>query len=89
MIRREASAKPATTVVPVDDLTPESEAISDADVLVVELGEHPMRRIRELTRVAEAIGLRRIDTPPARMLYDPVGLDALPYFVRHVLGLVG
>ena len=47
----------AVTVVPVDDLTPESEAISDADALVVELGEHPMRRIRELTRVAEAIGL--------------------------------
>ena len=47
----------AVTVIPVNDLTPESGAIADADALVIELGEHPMRRIRELSRVAEVIGL--------------------------------
>jgi DNA-binding response OmpR family regulator len=39
------------------ELTPESRAINDADILLVELGDQPMRRIREVTRIVEVIGL--------------------------------
>lgn len=55
----------AATVVPAEDLIPESAAISEADVLVLELGDQPMRRIRELTRVSDAIGL------PALVVVQP------------------
>jgi DNA-binding response OmpR family regulator len=47
----------ATTVSPVEELAAESRAINDADILVVELADQPMRRLRELGRVIEAIGL--------------------------------
>jgi DNA-binding response OmpR family regulator len=39
------------------ELTPESRAINDADILLVELGDQPMRRLREVTRIVEVIGL--------------------------------
>ena len=39
------------------ELVPEDRVIRDADLLVVELGDQPMRRIRELSRVVEDIGL--------------------------------
>ena len=39
------------------DLSSEDRVIRDADLLVVELGEHPMRRIRELNRIRDDIGL--------------------------------
>lgn len=45
------------TVVGVADLTPESPAVEEADMLLVELDEQPMRRLRELSRVVEVIGL--------------------------------
>lgn len=45
------------TVVTVTDLVPDSVSIIDADVLVVELDEQPMRRLRDLGRVIEAVGL--------------------------------
>jgi DNA-binding response OmpR family regulator len=44
-------------LAPVAELVPESVAITDADVLVVELDDQPMRRIRDLGRVVEAVGL--------------------------------
>jgi DNA-binding response OmpR family regulator len=47
----------ATTVSPVEELAAESRAINDADILVVELADQPMRRLRELGRVSETIGL--------------------------------
>jgi DNA-binding response OmpR family regulator len=45
------------TVVGIPELIPDSPAIADADVLVVELDEQPLRRIRDLGRVVEAIGV--------------------------------
>jgi DNA-binding response OmpR family regulator len=39
------------------ELTPEDRAINDADLLLVELGDQPMRRLREVSRIAEVIGL--------------------------------
>jgi DNA-binding response OmpR family regulator len=40
-----------------EDLVPEATAIGDADVLLVELGTQPMRRLREVGRIVETIGL--------------------------------
>jgi len=45
------------THVDAPELLPESRAISDADILLVELGDQPIRRLREVSRLAEAIGL--------------------------------
>jgi DNA-binding response OmpR family regulator len=45
------------SVVEVAELVPESPAIADADVLIVGLHEHPMRRLRELSRITESVGL--------------------------------
>ncbi len=39
------------------ELDPDDRAIQDADILLVELGDQPMRRIREITRVVDEIGL--------------------------------
>ncbi len=44
-------------VVPADELVPESRQVNEADVLIVELGSQPMRRLRELGRISEEIGL--------------------------------
>lgn len=44
-------------MAPVDELVPESRQINQADALIVELGPQPMRRLRELSRIAEEIGL--------------------------------
>lgn len=44
-------------IVATDELLPENRWINEADALVVELGPQPMRRLREVTRIAEEIGL--------------------------------
>jgi DNA-binding response OmpR family regulator len=46
----------ATHVV-APDLVPEDKTINDADVLLVELGDHPIRRLREVSRIVEEIAL--------------------------------
>ena len=53
----DALALAAITTVPVEELTPENRLIHDADALLIELSDQPMRRIRELGRVVEEIGL--------------------------------
>ncbi|HEY7470101.1 MAG TPA: response regulator transcription factor [Acidimicrobiia bacterium] len=45
------------THVEVSELVPEDRAIDEADVLLVELGDQPMRRLRELGRIVEVVGL--------------------------------
>ncbi len=45
------------TVLEAPDLDPDSRPIQDAAVLLVELGEQPMRRIREMSRVTEQVGI--------------------------------
>jgi DNA-binding response OmpR family regulator len=45
------------THVAAPELLPESRTIGDADILLVELGDQPIRRLREVSRIAEAIGL--------------------------------
>jgi DNA-binding response OmpR family regulator len=39
------------------ELVPEDRTINDADVLLVELGDQPIRRLREVSRIADEIGL--------------------------------
>ena len=46
-----------TTMVPVAELEPEDLAFREADLLVVELGPQPMRRLREVARIGEAIAI--------------------------------
>ncbi len=45
------------TVTTVEELVPEDHSLQDADVLVVELGPQPMRRLREVSRIAEVVSL--------------------------------
>jgi DNA-binding response OmpR family regulator len=43
--------------VEMADLVPESRALDEANVLLVELGDQPMRRLREVARIADEVGL--------------------------------
>jgi DNA-binding response OmpR family regulator len=45
------------THVEASELVPEDRVINDADILLVELGDQPIRRLREVTRIVEEIGL--------------------------------
>lgn len=45
------------TPAPMKDLVPEDPALVDAATLVVELGPQPMRRLREVGRIIEVVGL--------------------------------
>lgn len=45
------------TVVTTPELVPEDRRINDADLLCVELGDQPLRRLRELSRIVDTIGL--------------------------------
>jgi len=47
----------SATHIEAAELVPENRAINDADILLVELGDQPMRRLREVTRITEVIGL--------------------------------
>ncbi len=63
------------------DLATENPALADADVLVVELTEQPMRRIRELTRVVEVMAtpvLAIVDRPTLAMIE---GVDVITDFL--------
>jgi DNA-binding response OmpR family regulator len=45
------------THIAAPELVPEERVINDADILLVELGDQPIRRLREVTRIVEEIGL--------------------------------
>lgn len=45
------------THVEAPELVPEERVIHDADILLVELGDQPIRRLREVSRIVEEIGL--------------------------------
>jgi DNA-binding response OmpR family regulator len=45
------------TATPLTELTPEDPSLHEADVLIVELGLQPMRRLREVSRISEVVGL--------------------------------
>ncbi len=73
------------TVVEVIELLPESKALDEADLLLVEIDEQPMRRIRELNRVIEVIGLPVVvvvATDNLAMIEGMVGLS--DFVVRPV-----
>ncbi|HEX6947914.1 MAG TPA: response regulator transcription factor [Acidimicrobiia bacterium] len=70
-----------TEVIAITDLTPENDALAKADVLVIELAEQPMRRIREATRIAETLAipvLAIVDGPTLAMIE---GADTITDFV--------
>jgi DNA-binding response OmpR family regulator len=56
------------TVTGAPELVPEDRRINDADLLLVELGDQPMRRLRELARIVETIGLPVIVVVPIEHL---------------------
>lgn len=45
------------SVKPVDDIGVDNATLRDADLLVVELGNGPMRQLREVARVEEMLGI--------------------------------
>jgi DNA-binding response OmpR family regulator len=45
------------THVGAPELVPEDRNINEADLLLVELGDQPIRRLREVSRIADEIGL--------------------------------
>jgi DNA-binding response OmpR family regulator len=45
------------THVTAPELVPEDRNINEADLLLVELGDQPIRRLREVSRIADEIGL--------------------------------
>lgn len=45
------------THVELSELVPDDRGIGDADILVVELGDQPMRRLREVRRIVDNVGL--------------------------------
>jgi DNA-binding response OmpR family regulator len=45
------------THVEAPDLLPEDRVINDTDILLVELGDQPIRRLREVNRIIQEIGL--------------------------------
>lgn len=54
---RDGLSLTAGEIISVEELVPESRTIHEADLLVVELEPQPMRRLRELARITEEIGL--------------------------------
>lgn len=56
-VLRDGISLTAAEVTSVEELVPESQTIHAADVLVVELEPQPMRRLRELARITEEIGM--------------------------------
>lgn len=54
---RDCLALTTAEVTFADELLPESRTIDEADVLVVELDPQPMRRLREISRITEEMGM--------------------------------
>lgn len=74
---RDGLALSSDGMVDVDDLAPDDQSISEADVLVVELGDQPMRRLRELSRVEEALGIPTlvvVERDQTALLEDATGV---------------
>ena len=44
-------------LVPMSELDAQSPALVEADLVIIELGDQPMRRLREVTRIADEVGL--------------------------------
>ncbi len=45
------------THIELGEMVPDDRGIGDADILVVELGDQPMRRLREVRRIVDSVGL--------------------------------
>jgi DNA-binding response OmpR family regulator len=67
------------TVVGLAEL--DEAAVTDADVLVVELDDQPMRRLRDISRVIEAIGLPVMTVTTTESLALIEGADGISDFV--------
>ena len=61
-------------LVAMGDLDTQSPALVDADLVIIELGDQPMRRLREVTRIAEEVGLPAlvVATPDQVVLMEGV-----------------
>ncbi len=78
---RDGLALTSAEIVEVDDLVIESRAIHEADALVVELGPQPMRRLRELKRIIDEIGLPVLVIADREHLALMDGTDGINDFV--------
>ena len=76
------------TTVPAAELDPEDPALSEADNLIVELGERPMRRLREVARVGEAVGLPVLLVASADQLALMESAEGVTDFVVEPVGPV-
>ena len=61
----------SASVIPVADLDPEAAWVAEADVLIAVLGSQPMRRLREVNRLVDAVGI------PVLLVIEPSQLSIL------------
>ncbi len=71
------------TLIPVRELIPEDSALEDSDLLIVEMLDQPMRRLRELSRVTESLGLPVIVVIPRASLALIEGAGGITDFLVH------
>lgn len=45
------------SILPLDQLSEDSPHLGDADLLVADIAEQPMRRLREIARISEVLGI--------------------------------
>ena len=58
-------------VIPISELDIGERWVNEADLLIAELGDQPMRRLREVNRIVEAVGL------PVLLVIEPEQLALL------------
>lgn len=59
------------TVIPISELDGSERWVDESDLLIVELGAQPMRRLREVNRIVEAVGI------PLLLVIEPEQLALL------------
>ena len=73
----------ATSLIGIDDLDADNTRIHDADVLVVELMDQPTRRLRELGRIEDTVGLPVLAVAAADQLGLLDSATGISDFITH------
>ncbi len=69
------------THVELSELVPDDRGIGDADLLVVELGDQPMRRLREVRRIVDSVGLPVVLVVSSDQLAMIEGVEGISDFI--------
>ncbi len=69
------------THVELSELVPDDRGIGDADILVVELGDQPMRRLREVRRIVDSVGLPVVLVVSSDQLAMIEGVEGISDFI--------